>query len=121
METVTVNGKVYQIGALYWFGSSGIYPLLGVKGGLFEYGHSPADEGTAHNCEEISLKSGTITDAPIDLEDGEWYFCGTNQVGGICHKYTEASDGKCATWYDGHDSFRIEGSNVKPLYKMVKA
>ena len=71
METVTVKSRVYQIGGLYMFGAAGIYPLLGVKGDMFHFGHHPADEGSSYNCEEISLNLGTITDAPIELEDGD--------------------------------------------------
>ena len=58
----------------------------------------------------MSKSAGTIKDAPIELEDGEWYMCDY----GI--------DDRGVFYFDGRRPL-IDWSDkacVKPLYKMIQ-
>ena len=78
METITVKGKVYEIGKLYGSGK-GIGGLCGHSEDGFELRKS-SNKFCINAIYPIDLDSiGTIKDAPIELEDGEWYMCEYNE------------------------------------------
>ena len=73
MKTVTVKGKVYQTGGMYYF-----YGLTRTGGeiSILLYANDngfQTYDNTWENCVVLDQKVGTITDAPIELEDGEMY------------------------------------------------
>lgn len=75
METLTVDGKVYKIGAMYWAAGEYLelvsYTHLG--GFIMAYPDIGAGHVSASCIKVIENENGTITDAPIELEDGEMY------------------------------------------------
>ena len=89
-KTEIKDGKVYEIGKLYFFYDGDdekycLHVLEGITGGsrpfLSKNGHS------YKYCKEVSSISGTITDAPIELMDGNAYmfeFEGNEMVGVYC-------------------------------------
>ena len=73
MKTITVKGKVYEIGKLYETETGcGILTGFIEEDDCFEI----LNDGryTLHNpIKVISKSAGTIKDAPIELEIGSWY------------------------------------------------
>lgn len=74
MKTVTVKGKVYQVGAIYW--ARGEYlELVRVKnmgtGFLMAYPDKSAAFVGTDTLKTVDQELGTIIDAPIELEDGD--------------------------------------------------
>ena len=110
MKTITVKGKVYEIGKLYG-SAKGIGGLCGHSMNGFEL-RKNSDEFFISTIYPVDLDAiGTIKDAPIELEDGEWYMC----------EY--GIDDRDVFYCDG-GKLSIDGMNkdcVKPLHKMIKA
>lgn len=128
MKEITHNGEVYQIGALYEFSDLGKSWHLEVLGnicgnGFFEvnsHDNAEPDTGSWRLCRNVNGTLGTIEDAPLKLEDGEWYMCDNGTVGGVVLKFIKA-DGKLVDiWFDGTTRRAVSSSQEKPLYKMVK-
>jgi hypothetical protein len=79
MKTITHKGKVYQIGGMYEFSDSGsswhiemLYNICDQD--FFEtYCEHINDSSSWKKCRSVSGELGTIEDAPLELEDGEWY------------------------------------------------
>lgn len=128
LKTVEHEGKVYQIGAVYCFRratSSKLY--VDVLSRITE-GEQPFESHTDYWDEALELQYpiGTITDAPLELEDGEWYMCDTALVGNACLKFCKADSSRADTWFNGKDCFKVGEHNEKlgvitPKYKMIKA
>ncbi|PHQ78911.1 MAG: hypothetical protein COB66_07925 [Coxiella sp. (in: Bacteria)] len=123
MEKVTVKGKVYQIGGLY-ICNQGEIGILKSANENEEYPFvliwdSPIVKRTKP-CERIYTVAqsviGTITDAPIELEDGEWYMCKFKR-----NEVFVSWTGEL--WCDGWgDQIRNDWQgDIVPIYKMVKA
>lgn len=74
MKTITHKGKVYEINKLYG-SSAGIKRLSGYIEDSEKLELHGVVGYTHHNdITEIKIERlGTIKDAPIELEDGEWY------------------------------------------------
>ena len=115
METITHKGKVYQIGKLYRsLATSEAGYLDGLNGEGFTLYLCRSREGryiAASKIATLDSESGTIEDAPIELEDGEWYMCSFD------------NDDQDVFYYDA-DRLCLAGNlrdNTRPLYKMVKA
>ena len=117
METITHKGKVYQVGKCYMDEGGHIGVLKGTNGLTLSM---KSQELGLWYCDNLNLiTAGTIEDAPIELEDGEWY---------MCEKFY--MDQRCEVPYYYCNGFNT-GSNSKlwspvsnygkPLYKMVKA
>lgn len=119
MKTITVQGKVYQIGKLYSCSDSYMHGYLrahSASNDSFILSSCPRLGDRHVTSREIDVVGGlgTITDAPVELVDGEWYMCfhkNANFVG--CYN---------------SDSTRMESGEVEyltgtynPLYRMVKA
>jgi len=126
VETVTVDGMVYEIGKLYEFSDtdtnrSEIGELTAAEDDICtrlkfrsRYGNK---EEWFHKCEPISHKNGTITPAPVELIDGKAY------------QFDYSDEGSAAGFYDKEkDSFRILSiemeseycTNIIPLVPEVK-
>jgi len=116
METVTVKGKVYQIGVLYTSMCGchiGHLKEVTEESFILDCGiYIDLQEIGAINASEL----GTITDAPLELEDGEWYMC----------KYQIQTASETFSWanevllYDGRFVTGDDWAHLKPLYKMVR-
>ena len=78
MKTVTVKGKVYQIGEPYKNAENGVVGFLcdyHKDNGFMLFRH-PVLEGEYRYCTRVdSFATGTITDAPIEVEKGETWMC----------------------------------------------
>lgn len=115
MDTVKVKGWVYQIGGLYLDGESNTGYLIGADEdiGSFKLSMNGTDWFT-NRIETSDHQSGTITEAPIELEDGEWYMCEGGRVlklfAGALY-LTESCQSSSLSSVEG----------MKPLYKMAKA
>ena len=118
METITQLGKIYQIGQLYQDEFGEIMILLAAA----EIGFSmvpvvSGDVVTRKQATPINpTQLGTIEDAPIELEDGEWYMCDL-ESGPAPLQWNEGS------WFfsDGCTFDTANTASVIPLHKMVKA
>lgn len=117
MKTATHNGKVYQIGKLYFMGGefaelveideSVTYPFKGIN----------QHYKSARTVDARDL--GTIEDAPIELEDGEWYMCECGIIESRVNKpLLRLGEGG---WSVNDSRVNSNLLNVKPLYKMVKS
>ena len=127
MKTITVKGKVYEVGKLYKFSDSNsnwyVERLIRIcdRGFFVAYCEGSNEESSWRVCRVITEGLGTIKDAPIELERGEWYMCsdsnGVKRVGYF--------DGAVMT--DGLNHFGdsclnpLRRDTYTPLYKMVKA
>ena len=125
MKTVTHNGKVYKIGAIYFDGLNSLVKLTSIKNGEFYYIDGSGNEGSdleiySVECSEYvkGAKLGTIEDAPIEPKNKEAWYCefGRAELGRAVLFYNDER----WWWDDGHTDERYE-SGTKPLYKMVKA
>jgi len=121
METVTVKGKVYQLNTLYEFSDLGTsWHLETLENicdkGFFETYDERNEEGSSWKlCRSVSGELGTIIDAPIELEDGEWYMCDLISGPAVMQfKYSE-------WFYSDGNSFDVSRVDVFALHKMVKA
>ena len=119
MKTITFKGKVYQIGKLYFFYDSAkargeIARLVGSGGSIL----TTADN-TWMNCEVVNGELGTIEDAPIKLEDGEWYMCEDNVKSHATRPVKYHGDGYWA--FSDRSECAGKCDWLNPLYKMVKA
>ena len=119
METVTVKGKVYQIGEPYLVDGELCY-LSGTVGDSLEF-CSDKELTHLHSSAPASYVSaiqsiGTITDAPIELEDGEWY-----KVENNC-EYITMVFWKDGMWRECEESAESIYSvdRFKPVCKMVR-
>ena len=113
MKTITQLGKVYQIGQLYQDEFGEVMILLAAA----EIGFSmvpvvSGDVVTRKQATPINpTQLGTIEDAPIELEDGEWYM---------------VKEGFVLLVEGAHFTNEVGGSPVAslntftPLHKMVK-
>ncbi len=114
MKTVTVKGKVYQL-----------YVPYRIEGGYGDlHGHDEEDGFQLMNSGipmttskiEVIESVGTITDAPIELEAGEWYMCKDVNENTVVLRY------KMGSFYlEGNNPGFYPSEDVRPLYKMVKA
>ena len=113
METVTVSGKIYQIGAIYW--AAGEYlELVRAEEGEFTlaYPDKSASHVATNRIKAVDQELGTITDAPIELEPGKWY---------------EADDyGVLIYWngclrYNKKSGLVVNPSYLNSIHEMVKA
>ncbi len=73
MKTVTHEGNVYQIGAVYEFSNDGKSWFPGRLHGLDGTGCYSATCGEYSRIRLQQAPIGTITEAPVELVDGEWY------------------------------------------------
>ena len=74
MKTVTVKGKVYQIGGLYLDTSCGTGYLVSAVEDVPSFRLSMnGEDWFACRISAINSVLGTIEDAPIELENGECY------------------------------------------------
>lgn len=118
MKTATHNGKVYQIGKLYFMGGEFV-ELLDIEESV-----TYPFKGVDRYYESISTVDardlGTIEDAPIELEDGEWYMC---EIGKNGYSYETPALREGDNWYMDTEGLRgIDPSfSAEPIYKMVKA
>ena len=71
-KTVEHNGSVYQVGAIYEF-SNGSTWFPGRLHGLDDDGFFSATCGEYTSIREVQAPVGTITEPPIQLEDGKAY------------------------------------------------
>ena len=70
MKTITHKGKVYRIGGRYMDEDSNIGLLDSHDGRTFRL----SSEIRVWFCDELhTFEVGTIEDAPLELEDGQWY------------------------------------------------
>ena len=117
MKTITVKGKVYEVGLIYAT-ETGCGKLMRFieEDDCFEIMND--NKYTIHpDVFEINAGLGTIKDAPIELEEGEWYMCEYNE------NITRPAN------YIGGEFYASEGARFedsitgtpKVLYKMVKA
>ena len=118
METITNEGKIYQLDESYLVRGKlvilrghnredGFVFMDGTEQGKFVY---VIDE-YSYLITTSKYTSGTIEDAPIELEDGEWYMCSFD------------NDDQDVFYYDA-DRLCLAGNlrdNTRPLYKMGKA
>lgn len=114
METVTVKGKVYQIGEWYLNDRDEACSLIGHGVDGFEVDIN----GMLCQSHELAVIEtvGTITDAPIELEDGEWYMCDL-----ASGKSVLTWDQDTETWlYSDGDQFQEVENTPIPLFKMVR-
>jgi hypothetical protein len=125
MKTIEYKSKIYQIGAVYEFSDDCKSWFVDTLESFDLSGTILGKEEAWGYMRECQSQLGTITDAPLKLEDGCWYFCETATVGGACLKYTEQSRGLAERWFNGVLLFRCDDNyqigKVTPLYKMVKA
>lgn len=118
MKTVIVNNKEYQIGAVYMDDDGEIGRLKSAAQGEecpFVLRFNDRNGIRTKPCNFLSaieFPLGTIKDAPIELEEGEWYMTEINHVffveGGVYKN--EAGGSPVATT-----------NSYRPLYKMIKA
>lgn len=119
LKTVEHEGKAYQIGAVYEFSDDCSNWTVDVLTGFTLGATYPISSIRASwvHIRECQLPIGTITDAPLKLEDGEWY---------VCHRIGEDGE-ECLHRDDGKWFFNLSKSNkvterdIVPLYKMVRA
>ena len=112
METIMHKGKVYQIGKGYLCSTSGRYGVLASSGRA--HLHMDSENDRWHTTELTSISPelvGTIEDASIELEDGEWYMF----AAGVC-VFSNGAFRKCVG-----SSIYFTKYQVTPLCKMVKA
>lgn len=116
LKKIEHEGKVYQIGAIYEFSDCGRW-ITDVLVGL-AYGEYPLESvsNVWLNIRECQSPIGTITDAPLKLEDGEWYMCSIPKVGLnvpliYCNKELRVCEASVVAYY----------YEAIPLYKMIKA
>ena len=122
MKTITHKGKIYQVDESYlvkgklvilrgYNKEDGFVFLDGTEQGLFVY----ASDDHPYLITTSKYTSGTIEDAPIELEAGQWYMCDLES--GLAP--LQRNEG---LWYfsDGR-TFNETKVDVIPLYKMVKA
>jgi len=124
MKTVTHEGKVYEIGALYMFkiGGKEMPGLLTKIHQLKGHAEFHAEGIIGESVVSFAGEIGTIEDAPIELESGHCYYCEINQntekpeyatmffLGGEWYWDSELSD-VCKDFAPRY---------IKPLYKMVR-
>ena len=82
MKTINHEGKIYQVGGLYEFSDDGTTWCVDTLEGIYPesnhpYETRPDDYKHIRICEAIS---GTITEVPVKLIDGECYSF-TDQLG----------------------------------------
>lgn len=118
-KTVTVNGKVYEIGKFYT-SKCVRFPgkLISHDGRDFRLDLS----GNTWFCDKVTEvpqeSLGTIKGAPMELEEGEWYMV-KHENGEVC-PYLYIKNGWRSISDDCNEP-EIQLSKLKPLYKMVKA
>ena len=122
MKTITVNGKVYQVGAVYW--AYGEYlELVGhnTSGGfIMAYPDKTSSYISAKKIGAAVGKVGTIEDAPLEVKAGEVW---------MCHYEVQTGSESCEhftlPFVAGlHGSFHGVPANAllfTPKYKLVKA
>mgnify|MGYP003657389126 FL=1 len=125
METITHKGKVFQVGALYRSAeTSEVGYLDGVAGESFNLYMLKNRLGryiAASVISEIINDIGTIEDAPIELEDGEWYMCADDN-GLMRAAYYDGSTLTGGVNSSGDSCLHLIRKNeYRVLYKMVKA
>lgn len=114
METVTVEGKVYQIGGIYKYDGAEYCFLKAVKSGVFIVLRFGVHE-VSYPAGLTATPLGTITDAPLELEDSEWYLCKFKGDETVVFWTGES-------WCDGFgDQIRSDWQgDIIPIHKMVK-
>ena len=119
MKTVTVKGKVYQVGAIYW--AAGEYLELvsaDNDGFLLSYPDKSAIPLAAKKIGVVAKTLGTIEDAPLELKEGCHYLCSFDR--GLYQGVMYCVGGGVLVFGHDHSSPK-EGVAFEPLYKMVKA
>tara|TARA_R110000850_G_C9808918_1_gene451203 strand:- start:55 stop:435 length:381 start_codon:yes stop_codon:yes gene_type:complete len=124
METIKQLGKVYQVGMRYKsFVCKRVGYLIGHNGSDFSLSNFPDTSGHqffARKIEEVGV-CGTIEDAPIELEDGEWYMCADDN-GLMRAAYYDGSTLTGGVNSSGDSCLHLIRKNeYRVLYKMVKA
>ncbi len=124
-KAVTHEGKVYQIGAVYEFSDDGKWWQLGVLNNYDAKGNSLGGkfQSKAGNKTEwfkhIRLQQapvGTITEAPVDLTDGDVYSIDVHGEKGLNAIYRKPCPDGFATFAYKHGMVNKElVSNIKPL------
>jgi hypothetical protein len=113
MKTIIHEGKVYQIGGRYMDQDGNIGLLDECCSATFKM--SSESRGFWF-CDELStFEMGTIEDAPLELESGEWYMCELEKGRAPLQWHTGA-------WLfcDGWVFDTVHSASIIPLYKMVK-
>jgi len=115
MKTIKRKGKVYQVGAVYEFSDDG---KVWYKDTLKDIHQDMSDQicvGLWRNYNFIrvcEVKAGTITEAPVELIDGECYQY-TDQLGNERRGYF--SEDFDRFYRTGSWSYRSECTNIKLL------
>ncbi len=118
---VIVDGKVYQIGSLYQceVGEVGRLEKVDQTKNYPFILKITNENGTVTKPKKriyaIEYNFGTIEDAPVELENGEWYMCKADSVE-MVFLWNHAF------WYDQgskEEAFN-DYTDIKPLYKMVR-
>ena len=116
MKTITVKGKVYEVGKLYrseaTFEVGYLGEAIGESFNLYQQRGISGSYIAASSISEITEAIGTIKDAPIELEDGEWYMCEDHKGRQAVLHYVDNK------WLDSRSCPVMQ---IAPLYKMVKA
>lgn len=120
MKTVTVKGKVYQLSEPYRSVDDGRVGYLlhhhEVRGFRLSEALSLTECGRWYCSQLEGFTVGTITDAPIELEGGEWYMC----YMGDCEYPYKRMDG--AWFLDDGCKRSYKGITAPvPIDKMVRA
>ena len=113
MKTITHKGKVYQIGGRYADEHEYIGLLDSYDGRTFRMS---SESRGLWLCNELStFEVGTIEDAPLELESGEWYMCELKKGRAPLQWHTGA-------WLfcDGWVFDTVHSASIIPLYKMIK-
>lgn len=120
MKTVTHEGKVYKLDETYVTQANEIMILIGIEqdGDFIVSYPFESNKHGAVALRTSKYTTGTIEEAPPELENGEWYMC-VSSLNSTNHK-------TCLLYIDGKfvdpDCSGIDiGEHYKPLYKMVKA
>lgn len=119
LKTAEYDGKVCQVGAIYEFSDDCSNWTVDVLTGFTLGATYPISSIRASwvHIRECQLPIGTITDAPLKLEDGEWYVCATSgdNVIQCLYRYGEI------WFYNSDRTSAAPDKEIKPLYKMVRA
>lgn len=118
-KTVTVDGMAYELGGLYKSQCGDIVGLLSVDMGRFTCVVLGGGRQSYERITALTMDSlGTITPAPVELVDGEWYMCECGIMSSRVNKPL-LNIGK-DDWSVNSCRVRSNLINVKPLYKMIQ-
>lgn len=126
METVTVKGEVYQIDTLYFCTEKDRFGYVSgnvrnVSGPQIEMNNTDFT-WYSRSLEIIEPELiGTIEDAPLELEDGEWYMCESLKAGYTLVAYWDGAAFSSQRQKNGDSiGYLIDSNCINPLHKIAK-